>query len=488
MKPKREINKTLMGVIVVIVMLGSLALILFAPEVSVLAKVIFVAAFLGIGWLLLWSKLDRHFKQSLGREMRAPAKTASSSLAKQRESLSAKPRGTPAHSFTYQVFDVHRKSAGSSEAERLLKQGYKYYHHCVLNFVICALFLWAAFLILSFSNALLLGESLSLNVLCGSMLLLLAGFVLAAPRRYLTTFTFSVWLGLNLLFLVPIIYFAIKGLVQGLAGPSQFGGLVVFFLAGGIIVVYGSLFFILASALRRQVSANQPLTLLFLWVFSSAVNVKSTMIGVRSIWRFLGPMQFLRGGDLTVDMRDLVRKQRTDLVVDTPEELERTLKAFRYTPSWLGMYAENTLLCGDAVWKSAVHAFLRNADVVVMNLFGFSKSNQGCLYELGLLCDTFPIKRMLFLVDDTTDLDFLLATINRSWNNMSVDSPNYSDASASVQIYQMGDLMERLTKTELPEPRQNPLSPFLRLVTTAQSEAAHEADRMLRLILEGIVC
>lgn len=122
-------------------------------------------------------------------------------------------------------------------------------------------------------------------------------------------------------------------------------------------------------------------------------------------------MQFLRGGSLTMDMGDLVRKEKADLVVDTPEELERSLRAFRYAPNWLGMYAENTLLCGDAVWKSAVHSLLGHADVVVMNLFGFSESNQGCLYELGVLFDTFPIKRMLFLIDDTTDPDFLRETL-----------------------------------------------------------------------------
>jgi hypothetical protein len=488
MKTKREIKKSFMGVIVILVTLGSLALMLFSPQVSIFAKVIFVAALLGVGWLLLWSKLDRHFKQSLGREMRATSKTGYAAVLAEQGSVSAKPRGVPSRSFTYQVFDARRKFAASAEAEHLLSQGYKYYHHYVLNLVIGAVFLWVSLLILSFSNALLLGESLSLNALCGSILLLLAGFVLAAPRRYLTSFTFSVWFGLNLVFLVPIVYMAIKGLVQGLAGPSEFGALVVFFLAGGIIAVYGILFFILASALRRQVSDSQPLNLLFLWVFNSGVHVKSTMIGVRSIWRFLGPMQFLRGGDLTVDMGDLVRKERADLVVDTPEELERSLKAFRNTPNWLGMYPQNALLCGDAVWKSAVHSFLGNADVVVMNLFGFSRSNQGCLYELGLLFDTFPIKRILFLADQTTDLDFLLETLNQHWKNLLIDSPNFMDDSATVRIYQIGDFLERLQSTELPGPRQNPMSPFLRLVTTAQSESAREVDAILRLILEDIVC
>ena len=335
---------------------------------------------------------------------------------------------------------MRRKFAGSAEADRLLEQGYKYYHRYVLNLVICALFLWSALLIVSFSNALFIrGSSLSLDALCGSTFLLLLGFVLAAPRRYLTNFTFSIWLGLTLIFLAPIVYIAVRSLFRGLAGQAEFGAFVAFFLAGGLILAYSGLVFILASVLRQQVSTHQPLNLLFLWVFDSGIYAKSTMIGVRSIWRFLGPMQFLRGGDLTVDMGDLVRKEGAELVVDTPKELERSLKAFRHTSNWLGMYAQTSLLCGDAVWRSAVHTFLQNANVVVMNLFKFSKSNQGCLYELGLLFDTFPIERMLFLVDETTELDFLRETLDQNWNNMSVASPNYATTSASVRIYQMGD-------------------------------------------------
>jgi hypothetical protein len=223
MKAKREINKTFMGVIIIILMLGSLALMLFSPEVTFFAKVLFVAAFLGIGCLLVWSQLDRHFKRSLGREMRTSSKTEHAAVPAEQKSVSAKPRGVPARPFTYQVFDVRREFAGSSEADRLLERGHKYYRHYVLNLMICALFLWVALLILSLSNALLVrGSYLSLNALCGSTLLLLAGFVLAAPRRYLTSFTFSVWLGLNLIFLAPVVYISIRSHIQGLASQAEF--------------------------------------------------------------------------------------------------------------------------------------------------------------------------------------------------------------------------------------------------------------------------
>ena len=80
MKAKREINKTFVGVIVTITTLGSLVLIFFSPEVPVIAKLVFGASLLGVAWLLVWSKLDRHFKQSLGQEMRNASKIGHASM------------------------------------------------------------------------------------------------------------------------------------------------------------------------------------------------------------------------------------------------------------------------------------------------------------------------------------------------------------------------------------------------------------------------
>jgi hypothetical protein len=74
-----------------------------------------------------------------------------------------------------------------------------------------------------------------------------------------------------------------------------------------------------------------------------------------------------------------------------------------------------------------------------MNLCGFSKTNQGCLYELGLLVDRFPTRRILFLADDTTDMDFLLDTLKHQWDTMPATSPNYIDTPAPMRIYRLSE-------------------------------------------------
>jgi len=382
----------------------------------------------------------------------------------------------------------------SPAADALLNRAYKHYRSYVANLVVGALFLWVSLSIVALVGGLLHSDlPISANLLCGSVIGLLVAFLVANPRRYPTSWTILIWAALNLLLLAPIVYVAIRSGVKAFIGQIEAGPVFLFVLAGGALIAYGVLFSILASTLRRQVAANKPLQLLALWVFNSANNLIATLSGIGLIWQFLGTIQYLRGGDFTVDMGSLASQKKDDLVADTPEKLERGLQAFRYTPNWSGYYARNTLLCGDAVWKPAVHTLLRKADVVAMSLFGFSESNQGCLYELGLLLDTFPINRVLFLIDETTDLDFLLATLRQNWDNMAVDSPNHAETAAPIRIYRLRTRFDRPLEGYIADPQgrqlipgQTPSRTALGALSATQSTTAREVDCMIKLILEGV--
>jgi hypothetical protein len=322
---------------------------------------------------------------------------------------------------------------------------------------------------------------------------LLLAFLIANPRRYPTSWTIIIWGALNLIFIAGIAFIAIQSVLQLWTGQGKL--FIVLGLSIGVLLAYGVLFFIMGYTLRQQVAANKPLQLLALWVFDSGNNLVSILSGIGLIWRFLGTIQFLRGGEFTVDMEALVKKRKADLIVDTPEKLERELRSFQHAPGWSGSYAANTLLCGDAVWKSAVHALLQDADAVAMSLFGFSQSNQGCLYELGMLLDLFPIQRVLFLADDTTDLDFLLKTLRQNWEHMATDSPNHAASAAPIRIYRLSTRFDRPLEGAILSNRAGAsaageLSSLKALGTLSavQSGTAREMDCMLRLILEGVVC
>lgn len=193
--------------------------------------------------------------------------------------------------------------------------------------------------------------------------------------------------------------------------------------------------------LRRKVMAHPPLKLLFLWVFGSYSPV-FLFLGLAAVWRFLGSIQVLNGagfmGDTVEIVKSFARRRSGDLVVKTPEQLAARIATFNSAPNRLGMYAHNTLLCSDSVWKRALDAVLQDTHVILMDLRGFSPGNQGATYELGQLIDRFPAPRFVLLADETTDLEFLQATLRHSWEAMAIDSPNRHPTSAPVRVLHLG--------------------------------------------------
>lgn len=92
--------------------------------------------------------------------------------------------------------------------------------------------------------------------------------------------------------------------------------------------------------------------------------------------------------------------------------------------------------CFDDVWQPAVRKMLSVADVVLMDLRGFSEQRQGCAYELGELVDHYPVDRLLFLVDASTPRELLKRLILERWEKMRADSPNRQIAEPIIQLYQ----------------------------------------------------
>lgn len=82
------------------------------------------------------------------------------------------------------------------------------------------------------------------------------------------------------------------------------------------------------------------------------------------------------------------------------------------------------LFCYDNTWRHAVNEFIKKSKVVLMDLRGFSVERKGCEYEIDFLFDTVPINRILFLVDNDTDQQFIYQTILQRWEFLRVNSPN----------------------------------------------------------------
>ena len=190
------------------------------------------------------------------------------------------------------------------------------------------------------------------------------------------------------------------------------------------------------ESLRREVLAARPIALLFLWVFGDGRRINSLLLGIGSVWRCLGPLQFLQGGEMIGMGSDVFRHFRgSALVATTDEDVDRRIARFEWAPHrWMIVYATNTLLCGDRSWRHALDRLL-DTDLVLMDLCGFTPANAGCVYEIGQIVNRIPASHVVFIVDRATRMDALRETLETAWARMSPSSPNCRPDCGALRLF-----------------------------------------------------
>lgn len=167
------------------------------------------------------------------------------------------------------------------------------------------------------------------------------------------------------------------------------------------------------AQLEKLYPVYPPLNLLALRVFCSP-NLEAFM-NLIDLWRWLGPIQQLDGPDTAggkvADVVAYLTGHLDKRIVKSEEELERTLTSFASTFDSQLRYSLNSVQCNDATWKDALQRLVEKADVVVMDLGGFTAKNRGCSYEIGKLSTQLSFERFILLVDDATDLAALKASL-----------------------------------------------------------------------------
>jgi hypothetical protein len=89
--------------------------------------------------------------------------------------------------------------------------------------------------------------------------------------------------------------------------------------------------------------------------------------------------------------------------VDTAADLQRQIGAEATCIDHDGRYRVHDLCCTDSSWQGTLEALLQCSQLVLMDLRGFQAANLGCLHELGRLAATPALRRVVLLVDRSTD-------------------------------------------------------------------------------------
>jgi hypothetical protein len=168
-------------------------------------------------------------------------------------------------------------------------------------------------------------------------------------------------------------------------------------------------------------AAERERTLLLLRVFSLGAKSERLFDALSKRWLRAGSISMIAGPDLvtaTVEPHEFLEFMGGALsrrFVRGGEDLERRLAEAYRGPDPDGRYRVNAFFCHADTWQQTVVRLAAGADVVLMDLRGFSPANQGCLFELRHLVDSVDLRRVVFVFDERTDRAFLAQALDEAW-------------------------------------------------------------------------
>jgi hypothetical protein len=197
----------------------------------------------------------------------------------------------------------------------------------------------------------------------------------------------------------------------------------------------------------RRTSASQ--TLLLLRVFALGKRSERLFDKLRKHWQYAGSIAMIAGPDLVTstvephEFLEFVRGHLSRRFVSGAQDLERRIAVAHGTPDPDGRYRIKEFFCYNDTWQMTMERLAATSDAVLMDLRSFSPVNQGCIFELGRLLNGMDLGRVVFLVDETTDLGFLKTTLQRLWQNLSEDSPNQAATEPTAKLFPIAAESER---------------------------------------------
>ncbi len=206
---------------------------------------------------------------------------------------------------------------------------------------------------------------------------------------------------------------------------------------------------------EQRYPARPPLNLLALRVFNS--NSMDNFLTLTDLWQWIGTRQKLDGPDTAGErLKDvgLFLVGRLDLgIVENDQEVAEAFARLRTAPDPTDLrFPMNSMQCTDATWKQCLFQLLDRCDVVLMDLSGFTPQNRGCVFEIRQLAQRMPVGRVILLVGDSTDVEFLRAVVADAWKGKATVRVLYTggdlERRETESVYEWKDRVEGRLKSE----------------------------------------
>jgi hypothetical protein len=202
---------------------------------------------------------------------------------------------------------------------------------------------------------------------------------------------------------------------------------------------------------RRDGHITERRTLLLLRVFLLGKRSERLFDAISRVWLRAGSISLIAGPDLVTstvephEFLNFVGGHMARQFVSGEPDLKLRVSNMDFRPDPDGRHRVNEFFCRADTWQMTMQALASRSDAVLMDLRGFSKSNQGCVYELRQLFNSVPLDRLTLVIDDTADRAFLETTLSEIWRELSPTSPNAEIARPAVRCFPI----QRQTRLEV---------------------------------------
>jgi hypothetical protein len=204
--------------------------------------------------------------------------------------------------------------------------------------------------------------------------------------------------------------------------------------------VAAGLFRIFGRARRAQLNGRR---LLLLRVFALGKRSEHLYDTLGKSWRTIGSLQMIAGPDLATsaiephEFLDFVKGKLDRRFIDNSRTLDLRIDQMDLQPDKEGQFRVTEFFCHDDTWKMTLARLADDSDAVLMDIRGFSQANAGCIFEIHELFNVVPLPRVVFAIDDTTDLTFMRQTMQQAWRECKERSPNHRLGVGQVSLVQL---------------------------------------------------
>jgi hypothetical protein len=206
---------------------------------------------------------------------------------------------------------------------------------------------------------------------------------------------------------------------------------------------------------ERRAPAVAARTLLLLRVFGFSRRTQRLLEDLGRRWRYLGPIRLIGSTDVAFatiephEFFEFLNGRLTRAFVKGQNDLDERMRKSAASPDPDGLFRVDDFFCHDDTWGTTVVHLARKADAVLMDLRGFTPKNRGCVFEIEQLIAFIPLRRVVLLVDDSTDLPFLETTLHAIWRVMPGDSANALLSKQRLRILRASSAHRRTLDTLL---------------------------------------